>query len=55
MLPAKVTGDPLQVMVPVYWALGVIVVTGVAPVTGTVTPVIPAMLIVEAVTVATIL
>ena len=35
---AKVEGDPDQVTVPVYPVPAVVVVTGVAPVTGAVTP-----------------
>jgi hypothetical protein len=38
VLAAKVKGDPLQLTVPVYCGLSAIVVTGVAPVTGAVTP-----------------
>ncbi len=43
--PANVPCAGLQLTVPVYWAVAVIVVTGVAPVTGAVTPGIAAMLI----------
>ena len=40
---AKVEGDPDQVTVPVYPVPAVVVVTGVAPVTGAVTPAIAAV------------
>ena len=41
MVPAaKVVGDPDQVTVPVYPMPAVVVVTGVAPLTGAVTPAI---------------
>jgi len=36
--PEKVEGDPDQVTVPVYPVPAVVVLTGVAPVTGAVTP-----------------
>ena len=45
MPPAKVEGDPDQETVPVYPVPAVVVVTGVAPVTGAVTPEIAATLI----------
>ena len=38
MSPEKVEGDPDQVTVPVYPVPAVVVLTGVAPVTGAVTP-----------------
>ena len=44
MPPAKVVGLPFQAIVPVYWLVSVIAVSGVAPVTGAVTPGIAAML-----------
>ena len=40
---AKVEGDPNQVTIPVYPVPAVVVVTGVAPVTGVVTPAIAAV------------
>jgi hypothetical protein len=40
--PEKVDGDPDQLTVPVYPVPAVVVLTGVAPVTGTVTPEIAA-------------
>ena len=40
--PAKVAGDPDQVTAPVYPVPAVVVLTGVAPVTGAVTPAIAA-------------
>jgi hypothetical protein len=43
VLAAKVAGVPFQVTVPVYCAVSVIVVTGVAPSTGAVTPGIAAI------------
>jgi hypothetical protein len=46
--PAKVEGDPDQETVPVYPVPAVVVVTGVAPVTGAVTPAIAATEIVVA-------
>jgi hypothetical protein len=50
MVPeAKVAGDPDQVTVPVYPVPAVVVVTGVAPVTGAVTPAMAATEIVVAV------
>jgi hypothetical protein len=50
MVPAaKVEGDPDQETVPVYPAPAVVAVTGVAPVTGAVTPAIAATEIVESV------
>ena len=48
MPPEKVEGDPDQVTVPVYPVPAVVVLTGVAPVTGTVTPEIAATEIVVA-------
>ena len=45
VLPAKVAGVPLHVTVPVYCAVAVIAVTGVAPSNGAVTPGIATMLI----------
>jgi hypothetical protein len=45
---AKVEGDPDQETVPVYPVPAVVVVTGVAPVTGAVTPAIAATEIVVA-------
>jgi hypothetical protein len=47
MPPEKVEGDPYQVTVPVYPVPAVVVLTGVAPVTGTVTPEIAAIEMVE--------
>ena len=47
-MEAKVDGDPDQAIVPLYWAL-LIDVTGDAPVTGAVTPVIAAVVIVVSV------
>jgi hypothetical protein len=47
--PEKVEGDPDQVTVPVYPVPAVVVLTGVAPVTGTVTPEIAAIEMVESV------
>jgi hypothetical protein len=47
--PEKVEGDPDQVTVPVYPVPAVVVLTGVAPVTGTVTPAIAAAEIVVSV------
>jgi hypothetical protein len=50
MVPAaKVEGDPDQETVPVYPVPAVVAVTGVAPVTGAVTPAIAATEIVESV------
>jgi hypothetical protein len=46
---AKVEGDPDQVTVPVYPVPAVVVLTGVAPVTGAVTPATAATEIVVAV------
>ena len=46
---AKVEGDPDQETVPVYPVPAVVAVTGVAPVTGAVTPAIAATVIVESV------
>jgi hypothetical protein len=46
-----VAGDPDQVTVPVYPVPAVVVVTGVAPVTGAVTPAIAATEMTTAVTV----
>ena len=40
--PAKVAGDPDQLTLPVYPVPAVVVLTGVAPVTGAVTPAIAA-------------
>jgi len=42
---AKVAGLPFHVIVPLYWAFSVMVVTGVPPVTGTVTPLMAAIVI----------
>jgi hypothetical protein len=49
VLLAKVEGDPDQVTVPVYPVPAVTVVTGVAPVTGAVTPAIAVAAMVVAV------
>ena len=49
MAPANVEGDPDQVTVPVYPAPAVVVVTGVALLTGAVTPATAATEIVVAV------
>jgi len=38
VLAAKMAGDEFQLMVPVYCAVSIAVVAGVAPVTGTITP-----------------
>jgi len=39
----KVDGLPFHVIVPLYWAFSVMAVTGIAPVTGAVTPEMAAM------------